>query len=60
MPTQIKMNAMHAIVFLPKTIELLEKQLDRIATALEKMEKKDGPTIGQIVRDALEKGKENQ
>jgi hypothetical protein len=58
--TNIEMNAMHAIVYLPKAIEQLEKQLKRIADVLEKMEAKDGPTIGQIVRDAIEKGKENQ
>jgi hypothetical protein len=58
--TNIEMNAMHAILYLPKAIEQLEKQLKRIADVLEKMEAKDGPTIGQIVRDAIEKGKENQ
>lgn len=53
--TNIEMNAMHSIVYLPKAIEEMTKQLARIADTLAKMEAKDGPTIGQIVRDALNK-----
>lgn len=53
----IKMSAMHSIVHLPKVIEDAVVQLKRIADVLEKMEAKDGPTIGQVVKEALEKEK---
>ena len=57
MITQIEVDAMRSIVHMPKVLGEIAGCLKRIATALEKMEEKDGPTIGQIVRDALEKGK---
>ena len=44
---------------LPKKLDEIVEQLRRIANVLEKMEEKDGPTIGQIVHDAIERGKEN-
>lgn len=58
--TNIEMGAMHSIVHLPKIIEEAVVQLKRIADVLEKMEAKDGPTIGQIVSDAIEKGKKEK
>lgn len=58
--TNIEMSAMHSIVHLPKVIEDAVVQLKRIADVLEKMEAKDGPTIGQIVSDAIEKGKKKK
>ena len=60
MLTQIEIDMMHSLVYMPKVLGEIADYLKRIATALEKMEAKDGPTIGQVVRDALEKGKENQ
>ena len=58
--TNIEMDAMHTIVHLTKVIEEAVVQLKRIADVLEKMEAKDGPTIGQIVSDAIEKGKKEK
>lgn len=55
--TNIEMSAMHSSVHLPKVIEDAVVQLKRIADVLEKMEAKDGPTIGQVVKEALEKVK---
>jgi len=57
--TNIEMNAMHSIMYLPKAIEEMTKQLARIADVLEKMEKKDGPTIKEIVDKAFSAEKNN-
>ena len=54
--TVIEERTMRAVQAIPKAIGGMTDQLRRIADALEKMEAKDGPTIGQIVRDALERG----
>ena len=51
----IEERTMHAVQAIPKAIEEMTGQLKRIADVLEKMEAKDGPTIGQIVRDAMNK-----
>lgn len=58
--TNIEMGAMHSIVHLPRVIEDAVVQLKRIADVLEKMEAKDGPTIGQIVKDAIERGEQEK
>lgn len=57
--TNIELSAMHAVVALPKVLGEIADHLRRIADTLEKMERKDGPTIGQVVKDALEKGRKN-
>lgn len=51
----IEERTMHAVQAIPKAIGGMTDQLRRIADVLEKIEAKDGPTIGQIVRDALNK-----
>ena len=58
--TNIKRSAMHALVALPKAIDAATEQLKRIADTLAKMEEKDGPTIGQIVRDAIKKSESSK
>lgn len=57
--TNIELGAMHAVVALPKVLGEIAGYLKRIANTLGKMEEKDGPTIGQVVKDALEKGRKN-
>ena len=57
--TNIELGAMHAVVAIPKMLGEVAGQLRRIADTLEKMEGKDGPTIGQAVKDALEKGRKD-
>jgi hypothetical protein len=58
--TQIEFDTCHYIQMIPKCLDEVKKQLSRIANVLEKMEAKDGPTIGQIVRDAIERGEQEK